>query len=192
MGIRQEQREKRKQEILEAALDLFISKGYSETKVSDIAKKVNMSMGLLFHYFESKAKLYEELIHIGLMGPASAMEIDDSDPLRFFEMVAAYVISALRDNPFVAKMFVLMLQIRFRTDLPEPLKSLIEDSSQLEKSVAIIEAGQARGQIRQGDPAALAILFWQALSGVALYAAVVPDGPIPEAEWIIDCIRRKE
>ena len=55
---RVEQKEKRRQEILNAGLDLFIQKGYSATRTAEIAKAVDMSEGLLFHYFETKEKLY--------------------------------------------------------------------------------------------------------------------------------------
>jgi len=189
MGVRQAQREKRRWEIIEAALDLFISKGYAGTKISDIAGRVSMSVGLLFHYFESKAKLYEELIRIGLQGPASVMGFDDSDPLRFFGEIASYIMSALRDNSFTAKMFVLMIQVRFDASVPESVKEHLNDNSLLEKSIAIISAGQSSGQVRDGDPVALAILFWQSISGIALYAAISPDSPLPEPEWIIDCMR---
>lgn len=54
MSTRDEQKEKRRKEILTAGLDLFIRKGYSATKIKDIAEHVGMSVGLLFHYFESK------------------------------------------------------------------------------------------------------------------------------------------
>jgi len=45
------------------------------------------------------------------------------------------------------------------------------------------------GQLRSGNPEALSILFWQTLSGVALYAAFNPEAPMPEAEWIVACLR---
>ncbi|MCL2558509.1 MAG: TetR/AcrR family transcriptional regulator, partial [Treponema sp.] len=92
MGIRQEARERRREEILEAALDLFVSKGYAQTKIGDIAEKVGMSVGLLFHYFESKARLYEELVLIGAQGPISIAEEDARDPARFLEGAAEYVL----------------------------------------------------------------------------------------------------
>ena len=98
MPTRKEQREWRRQAILEIALDLFISKGYADTKISDIAEKADMSVGLMFHYFESKAALYEELIRIGVSGPASVMTLDTGDPLRFFETAAAGILTALRDT----------------------------------------------------------------------------------------------
>ena len=71
METRKEQKEKRRQEILLAGLDLFVAKGYAATKITDIAKRANMSTGLLFHYFESKEKLYEELVTRGLRGTAA-------------------------------------------------------------------------------------------------------------------------
>ena len=71
MGIRQEQKEQRRQEILYAALNLFVTKGYAATTITDIAESVSMSVGLLFHYFESKEKLYEELVRMGLEGTNS-------------------------------------------------------------------------------------------------------------------------
>ncbi len=191
MGIRQEQREKRKWEILEAALDLFISKGYADTKIGDIADKVGMSMGLMFHYFESKAKLYEELIRIGVSAPVKMMTLDKSDPLRFFETVAEYIISAIKSSPFTAKMFVLMYQIESNASLSEPVQELLKEMAYLEETISIMKAGQERGQIRRGNAEALSTLYWQTLSGVAIYAALKPGAPIPEAEWIIDCIRSK-
>ena len=64
MDTRKEKKERRRQEILYAALELFVTKGYAATKITDIAKSANMSRGLMFHYFESKEKLYEELLNV--------------------------------------------------------------------------------------------------------------------------------
>ena len=44
------------------ALELVVTKGYYETKINDIAEGVKMSVGLLFHYFDSKEQLFYELV----------------------------------------------------------------------------------------------------------------------------------
>ncbi|MEG0323446.1 MAG: helix-turn-helix domain-containing protein, partial [Raoultibacter sp.] len=85
MGTRQEQKEKRQQEILFAALQLFIRRGYAATRINDIAQAVGMSTGLLFHYFESKEKLYEELIELGISGPEGVFDYSFDSPIAFFE-----------------------------------------------------------------------------------------------------------
>jgi AcrR family transcriptional regulator len=74
LETRKEQKEKRRQEILCAALELFVSRGYAATKITDIAAQANMSTGLMFHYFESKEKLYEELIRMGVEATAYPAE----------------------------------------------------------------------------------------------------------------------
>ncbi len=191
MGVRQEQKEKRRWEILEAALDLFISKGYADTKIGDIAERVNMSMGLLFHYFESKAKLYEELIRIGVSAPVRMMTLDSSDPLRFFETVAEYIISAIKSSTFTAKMFVLMFQVQSNASLSEPVREILQGMAYMDKTISIIEEGQKRGRIRSGNAEALSAFYWQTLSGVAIYAALKPGAPVPEPQWIVDCIRAR-
>lgn len=84
MDTRKEKKERRRQEILYAALELFVTKGYAATKITDIAKSANMSRGLMFHYFESKEKLYEELIRMGLEGTAYPGEQKCEHAIDFF------------------------------------------------------------------------------------------------------------
>ncbi len=54
MSIRDEQKEQRRQLIMDKAIELFAKKGYADTKIGDIAQAADMSVGLMFHYFESK------------------------------------------------------------------------------------------------------------------------------------------
>lgn len=50
--------EVRKQEMIDAAMQLFAEKGYEATTMSDIAKAVGVVPGLCYKYFESKHELY--------------------------------------------------------------------------------------------------------------------------------------
>ncbi len=54
--------EERKQEIMEAAMQLFEEKGYEETSMADIAKKVQVVQGLCYRYFPSKQDLFNTSI----------------------------------------------------------------------------------------------------------------------------------
>ena len=192
MNSRKEQREKRRWEILETALELFTQSGYAETRISDIAEKAGISVGLLFHYFGSKQGLYEELVRIGLEGPAQVIDFDDSDPLRYFETIAEYILTAIKGSSFTAKMFVLMAQAQLSSSAPESIRELLDDDALVIKSIAVITAGQSSGKIREGDPLAMAVLFWQSISGIALFAAINPQAPLPESEWIVEFLRRKK
>lgn len=49
----------RKEEILKTATRMFAQKGYQGTNVSDIAKELNISQGIVFWYFETKENLFK-------------------------------------------------------------------------------------------------------------------------------------
>ena len=59
-------RERRKQhrpgELLEAALDLFVEKGFAATRSEEVALKAGVSKGTLFLYFPSKEELFKAVV----------------------------------------------------------------------------------------------------------------------------------
>jgi AcrR family transcriptional regulator len=54
--------EVRRQEILVAARNLFINKGYEQTSVNDILKIVDIAKGTFYYYFASKEEVLEAII----------------------------------------------------------------------------------------------------------------------------------
>jgi AcrR family transcriptional regulator len=59
-------RERRKQarpgELLDAALDLFVEKGFSAARVDEVAARAGVSKGTLFLYFQSKEDLFKAVV----------------------------------------------------------------------------------------------------------------------------------
>lgn len=64
-------RERRKQdrpgELLEAALDLFVEKGFAATRVEEVAARAGVSKGTLFLYFPSKEELFKAVVRENLV-----------------------------------------------------------------------------------------------------------------------------
>lgn len=54
--------EERKKELVEMAKKLFSERGYEKTKISDITQALNVSHGLIHHYFKSKADVFDAVI----------------------------------------------------------------------------------------------------------------------------------
>ena len=190
---REEQKQQRRQQILTKALELFVKKGYSETKIGDIAKASNMSVGLMFHYFESKEQLYTELVKIGVEGTNVPQTMEFRDPLDYFRGFLDELFRYALAEPWVLYMFVLMSQARRSDGVPEHIKALANRTDQIGQSARIIEAGQKQGIFREGDSMALAFTFWSSVQGVMEQLAVSPElienGHIPKSEWFIDIIR---
>ena len=51
--------------IMEVALELFAENGYHATSISQIAKKADISKGLIYNYFDSKKEILDDLIAHG-------------------------------------------------------------------------------------------------------------------------------
>ncbi len=57
MGRREEKREATRQDILTAALSLFVDCGYDETSVDTITEKANVAKGTFYYHFKSKEEV---------------------------------------------------------------------------------------------------------------------------------------
>ena len=60
--------------ILDTALDLFVQKGYLDTKIIDIANVAGIGKGTIYEYFSSKEELFTELLQTHVLEPYSGME----------------------------------------------------------------------------------------------------------------------
>lgn len=54
-------------ELLAAALDLFVERGYAATRLDDVAARAGVSKGTLYLYFSSKEELFKAVIREGLV-----------------------------------------------------------------------------------------------------------------------------
>ncbi|HKP27349.1 MAG TPA: TetR family transcriptional regulator [Dongiaceae bacterium] len=52
----------RPREILDAALTVFVEKGFAATKLDDVAVAAGISKGLLYRYFDNKAELFKAVV----------------------------------------------------------------------------------------------------------------------------------
>jgi AcrR family transcriptional regulator len=66
-GRRARRKEARPQELLEAALEVFVEKGFSAAKLDEIAARAGVSKGTLYLYFESKEALLEALVRAAVV-----------------------------------------------------------------------------------------------------------------------------
>ncbi len=68
----QSKRERRKEarpgELLEAALDLFVEKGFAATRAEEVAVRAGVSKGTLFLYFPSKEELFKAVVRENISG----------------------------------------------------------------------------------------------------------------------------
>jgi AcrR family transcriptional regulator len=65
---RERRKEARPGELLDAALDLFVEKGFAATRVEEVAARAGVSKGTLFLYFQSKEELFKAVVCENISG----------------------------------------------------------------------------------------------------------------------------
>lgn len=61
-GARQRRKETRPQELLDAALALFVEKGFAATRAEEVAQRAGASKGTLYLYYPSKEELFKAVV----------------------------------------------------------------------------------------------------------------------------------
>jgi TetR/AcrR family transcriptional regulator len=65
---RERRKEARPGELLDAALDLFVEKGFAATRAEEVAARAGVSKGTLFLYFPSKEELLKAVVRENISG----------------------------------------------------------------------------------------------------------------------------
>jgi AcrR family transcriptional regulator len=60
-------KEERPAELMAAALDLFVERGYAATRLDDVAARAGVSKGTLYLYFSSKEELFKAVVRSGIV-----------------------------------------------------------------------------------------------------------------------------
>jgi len=191
MGKRKEQKEIRQEMILRYCLERFIKVGYAETKIRDIARDLDMSVGLFFNYYESKEKIYAELVRRATQSMSMISRKEHEAPLEFFDRIVKESLEEFEKDEIACQLFVLMAQTLYSDIVPMDIKEELLTQKQLfEMPISMIEEGQRAGTIIEGDPLAISVMFWSTIKGIAETKALFPELPLPKAEWILAMLKK--
>ncbi|RZI41406.1 TetR/AcrR family transcriptional regulator [Herbaspirillum sp. HC18] len=85
----------RPQELLAAALDLFVERGYAATRLDDVAARAGVSKGTLYLYFTNKEELFKAVVRenvVPVLGEAEGIleSYEGSTAELFRELILAW------------------------------------------------------------------------------------------------------
>jgi AcrR family transcriptional regulator len=140
--------EARPEEVLDAALDLFIEQGFAKTRVEDIAKRAGLSKGAVYLYFPSKEQILEALVKRALTPIAEnvfwAISEVRGDPRPTMKTVLRMLAGRLNDPRTLA---IPKLILREVIGFPELARMYRREV--LDRVLPLVEATLARG-IKEG------------------------------------------
>ncbi|AMP20838.1 hypothetical protein AZF37_06320 [endosymbiont 'TC1' of Trimyema compressum] len=106
--------------------------------------------------------------------------------------IAYKLLLAHKQKHLSASIFVFIEQGRRQKFESKLVSHLFEKHNVIKLSLPYIEKGQQQGEIKEGNPLALAILFWKALQGIVVELVFYPKSSCPEKEWILDILKNNE
>lgn len=167
----------KREEILDAALDLFARNGYDRTSVREVARLTGLTQAGLLHHFSSKEELFVEVLR---RRDRRSLDRFTDDFDRGHHTVDG-LIAVVRHNALEAglvRLFVAMSAESTASDSParEFFEARYHD---LQAEVADdLRRKQADGLLAADlDPAALASLLIAAADGLQIQWLLDPSGP---------------
>lgn len=116
----EEMRESRREQIMNAALELFATEGYSHCSISRLASHAGISKGLMYNYFHSKEALLVALIEEG-MSDIMAFFDPDHDGILTTEELAGFIREVFRSMMDNQQFWILYINIIFQPRVKELL-----------------------------------------------------------------------
>ena len=96
--------------ILDAAIVVFARQGFHHCRVSDVADEAGVAYGLVYHYFDSKEEILNELFlerwQIMLDAIAEIDARDELTPREKLHQVAGFIIDSYRHEPALMKVII--------------------------------------------------------------------------------------
>jgi len=167
----EEMRQRSREAIKEAALELFARQGYTHTTVSQIATRAGVSKGLLYNYFDGKEDLLYQIIEEQIELAENMMEQtvrEIPDPLRQLEtMIEGAIQFVLRD----LDQWRLITSLAFQPEVTERLRPLLRRNQ--ETTLAI--TSEIFRKLGAKDPLKETYLLGAMLDGIVLGYVVLQE-----------------
>ena len=169
----------RRRQILDAAIRVFARQGFNACRVSDIAREANVAYGLVYHYFDSKDQVLNELfVERWSLLLQAIEEVDRRNvPAREkLDAVAGFIIESYRHDPELMKVIIVEVTRAANSFTRTHLKEIRQAFDLIAK---IVRDAQATGDFRQDIDADFAsMLFYGAIEQLlsAWVFEIIPDG----------------
>jgi AcrR family transcriptional regulator len=173
----------RPDEIIAAALEVFVEKGFAAARLEDIAARAGVSKGAIYLYFATKEDIFRAVVEQSLapnLQTVKNVAADGQTPFpELLKIFAATVSHLLERQPIGGIIKVVIGESRNFPELARAWHDTLVAPA-LAAMTGAIAAAQARGELLPGDPRSYAIsLVSPLLVGVIWRETFVPIGAAP-------------
>ena len=171
---RAERTAERRQAIIEAAMEEFISRGFAATRLDDIAKRAGVAKGTIYLHFKDKESMFEELIRTAIVPLVGRMQgpLPTGGTVR--DLIEAFALNFIHEVVATRRGDIVRLIVAEGPRFPAIADFYYREvvSKGLAGMRAMVELGLARGEIKNANLAkfpqimvapALIAVIWQSL-----------------------------
>ncbi len=196
MSRKEREKDARQQEILKAARELFVSKGFRETTLDDIARHAEFGKGTLYNYFASKEDLLFGIIEQVIEETLAIARESVAEPGGVREKLLVYArrsIHYVKDN---GELLHLLFHELHRNDDPANVAKLRQFIDRARDAWEVLSEPLRNGirdhVLRNCDPMELVVLFDGMLRGYCFDRFIVErkrtDDDFPAAAEFITSV----
>ena len=162
---------------MQAALELFADKGFHGTSIALIAKRANVSKGLLYNYFSGKDELLSAIVAEALEGMERDYAVILQKDSSAYEKLRDIALASARMVKTQLPYWKLLTTLAFKPDIMDKLKPIM-----VEKELEFLRLGVALfKEMGYEEAEQEAYLFGATLDGIFLHFMNFPEGyPLDE------------
>jgi AcrR family transcriptional regulator len=165
-------RQATREHILKTALSLFCDKGYYATSIEAIAKQAQISKGLLYHYFKSKAEVLSALVDLRIDEVLLVMNAAKAKPIPA-EGIRHIVEGALADVQRQPDVFRFYLNLFSQPNL-DPIAAQSSQKLKDEQARQFEVQTQMFERLGVENPRMRSLYFSATLQGIMLMFSTYP------------------
>lgn len=166
----------RKEQVLNATKKLIIDKGYSNFSMKDVAAELDMSTGMIYHYFENKEELLLQALKYSFKGPYRKV-METVEPLPgFWEKIDAYFDNVreaiMQDVDFYILFLNYLGQVPYAPDVQHIVRKFLNNLRVFIDH--ILDLGEEKHPIKEDIKNGMAELIVASSMGIAFQYIVDP------------------
>lgn len=178
--VTEEHRERRRQQILDAARECFLRKGFHQTSMSDVFAESGLSAGAVYGYFKGKDEIISAIAEQVLVNVELLLDpLIDEDPPPTLESVLRHMFTTLENIGFGQQAPAeLAAQVWAEVPRNEALAALVQEKYRWvrHRLQHAIERQQAVGGLTPDVPAEkIAMVVFGSMLGYLVQGVVIGD-----------------
>ena len=149
-------------------MKLFAEKGYDATSIEEITATVGVAKGTLYYHFSSKEEIFNFLVEEGIKLLQNSICIKTSKYKNYIDKVKAIVLIEIKIVQKYENLITILLS-QFYGKETRNQKCQMHIYEYIEQIEEIVKEGINKGEIKQGDPKAIASEIYGLICSTLVY-----------------------